>query len=240
MGEQNTPLPSSLPPLQSAAWPDPAGVIAAATPVRGRIVAEVTALIAAYRRHARPPGQPPLWRLVADLGRDARTPIPSPGYCRGWPISGKRSGGSGGLTPTPPLCWRKPSARPCPAGPRRPFVMVGARPRTLVQPWCGRRAIASTSRPGASGPQDHQVGPLALVTLWAHPRMGAIGDIVWQATWCHKSRPTFSDALALVRRDLWAQTAYRTSAHHPDVVEVPRAFVDRLTDALCDAARLSP
>jgi hypothetical protein len=65
-----------LPPLQSAAWPDPAEVIAAATPVRGRIVAEVTALIAAYRRHARPPGQQPLWRLIDDLGCDARTPDP--------------------------------------------------------------------------------------------------------------------------------------------------------------------
>ena len=76
MGEQDTQLPSSLPPLQSAAWPDPAEVIAAATPVRGRLIAEVTTLITVYRRQARPPGQPPLWRLIDDLGRDARSPDP--------------------------------------------------------------------------------------------------------------------------------------------------------------------
>ncbi len=76
MGEQDTQLPSSLPPLQSAAWPDPADVIAAATRVRGRIIADVTTLITAYRRHTRPPGHSPLWRLVDDLGRDARTPDP--------------------------------------------------------------------------------------------------------------------------------------------------------------------
>jgi hypothetical protein len=74
------------------------------------------------------------------------------------------------------------------------------------------------------------------VTLYAHPRMGPTGDRVRQAAWYHKSLPTFSDALAVVRRELWAQAALCMSTHDPDVVEVPRAFVARLTDALCYAA----
>jgi hypothetical protein len=80
------------------------------------------------------------------------------------------------------------------------------------------------------------LGLFSLVTLWAHPRMGPMGAIVRQAAWYHKPLPTFSDALALVRRGLWAQTAFYMSDSDPDVVEVPRAFVDRLTDALCYAA----
>src|SRR6266536_3822003 len=80
------------------------------------------------------------------------------------------------------------------------------------------------------------LGLFSLVTLWAHPWMGPTAAIVRQATWYPKPRPTFSDALALVRRELWAQTAFCLSAHNPDVLEVTRAFVERLTDALCYAA----
>jgi len=80
------------------------------------------------------------------------------------------------------------------------------------------------------------LGLFSLVTLWAHPRMGAPGDRVRQAAWYPKALPTFSDALALVRRELWAHAAFCMSTADPDVVEIPRAFVDRLTDALCYAA----
>ena len=80
------------------------------------------------------------------------------------------------------------------------------------------------------------LGLFSLVTLWAHPRMGPTTDVVRQAAWYPKARPTFSDALALVRRELWAQSAFCISASDPDMIEIPRAFVNRLTDALCYAA----
>ena len=80
------------------------------------------------------------------------------------------------------------------------------------------------------------LGLFSLVTLWAHPHMAPIGAVVRQAAWYHKPLPTFSDALALVRRDLWAQAAFCLSTRDPEVVEVPRALVERLTDALCYAA----
>ena len=79
-------------------------------------------------------------------------------------------------------------------------------------------------------------GLFSLVTLWAHQEMGRAGTLVRQAAWYPKPRPTCSDALALVRRELWAQVAFSMSAADPDIVEVPRAFVERLTDALCYAA----
>jgi hypothetical protein len=79
-------------------------------------------------------------------------------------------------------------------------------------------------------------GLFSLVTLWAHPRLGATGEVVRQAAWYPKALPTFSDALALARRELWTQAAFCMSASDPDMREIPRAFLDRLTDALCYAA----
>ncbi len=79
-------------------------------------------------------------------------------------------------------------------------------------------------------------GLFSLVTLWAHPHMAAPDAAVRQAAWYPKALPTFSDALALVRRELWAHTSFFLSTCDPDMREIPRAFLDRLTDALCYAA----
>jgi len=79
-------------------------------------------------------------------------------------------------------------------------------------------------------------GLFSLVTLYAHPRMGPTADRVRQAAWYHKPLPTFSDALALVRRELWAQAAFCMSDRQADLVKVPRALVERFADALCYAA----
>jgi hypothetical protein len=40
----------------------------------------------------------------------------------------------------------------------------------------------------------------------------------------------------LLRRELWAEAAFRASAPGPDLVKVPRGFVDHLAEALCYAA----
>ena len=52
------------------------------------------------------------------------------------------------------------------------------------------------------------LGLFSLVTRYAHPRMGPTAAQVRQAAWYHTPLPTCSDALALVRRELWAQTAF--------------------------------
>lgn len=79
------------------------------------------------------------------------------------------------------------------------------------------------------------LGLFSLVTLLAHPHLAAASG-VRRAAWYPKPLPTFADALALVRRQLWGHAAFRTSARADDVVEVPRAVVERLTEALCYAA----
>jgi hypothetical protein len=80
------------------------------------------------------------------------------------------------------------------------------------------------------------LGVFSLVTLFAHHRMEQTVSTVRQAAWYHKAHPTFSDALALVRKELWAQATFYGSPWEADTVKVPRAFVERLTDALCYAA----
>jgi hypothetical protein len=48
--------------------------------------------------------------------------------------------------------------------------------------------------------------------------------------------PTFSDALALVRKELWAHATFRQSPADTDTVKVSRGFVEHLTETLCYAA----
>ena len=83
------------------------------------------------------------------------------------------------------------------------------------------------------------LGLFSLVTLFAHQRMGqAAGALRRQAAWYHKRHPTFADALALVRKELWAQEqqTFYGSPSATETVKVPRAFVERLTEAVCYAA----
>ncbi len=80
------------------------------------------------------------------------------------------------------------------------------------------------------------LGLFSLVTLLAHQRMTRTASIVRQTAWHRKAHPTFSDAIALVRRELWAHETFRGSSLKADTVEVPRVLVDRLTEAVCYAA----
>jgi hypothetical protein len=58
-----------------------------------------------------------------------------------------------------------------------------------------------------------------------------------EAAWYHKTHPTFADTLALVRKELWAQEeTFCGSLADTDTIKVPRAFMERLTGALCYAA----
>ena len=56
------------------------------------------------------------------------------------------------------------------------------------------------------------------------------------ATWYAKRAATFSDALAAVRRAIWAHEALRASASDGEAEKVPRAVLDRLRDLACYAA----
>ncbi len=78
----------------------------------------------------------------------------------------------------------------------------------------------------------------SVVTLLAHRSMAkSTPAAVRGAAWYDKRHPTFTDALALVRKELWAREAtFSGSAAETDTVKVPREFMERLTDAVCYAA----
>jgi hypothetical protein len=80
------------------------------------------------------------------------------------------------------------------------------------------------------------LGLFSLVTLWtsdpdvrrlARPR---------GAAWYPKRDLTFSDALAAVRRSLWAATLSNTSRQTADITKVETAVLDRLIATLCYSA----
>jgi len=61
--------------------------------------------------------------------------------------------------------------------------------------------------------------------------------IARQSAWYAKTRPTFSDALAVVRQHLWQQReTFLMSQPNPDVVKISRPYFDSLVDAACYAA----
>jgi len=80
------------------------------------------------------------------------------------------------------------------------------------------------------------LGLFSIVTLLAHQQKAQVSASVRITAWYDKPRPTFSDTLALVRKELWAQEIFCGSSRQSDMVKVPREFMERLTDAVCDSA----
>jgi hypothetical protein len=80
------------------------------------------------------------------------------------------------------------------------------------------------------------LGLFSLVTLFAQQRFARPTARIRQAAWYPKTLPTFVDALALLRRELWAHQAFSRSGPAPDLIQVPRHFVEHLTETLCYAA----
>lgn len=80
------------------------------------------------------------------------------------------------------------------------------------------------------------LGLFSLVTLAAHHWLGTDALASHPTAWYTKDRPTFVDTLALVRRQLWPAAHFATSASPPDMVEIPRALLERFTHTLAFVA----
>jgi hypothetical protein len=80
------------------------------------------------------------------------------------------------------------------------------------------------------------LGLFSLVTLLAHcsTRRGTLP--IRQTAWYAKLLPTFSDALAVVRHQLWQAMSFHTSIPEAEMQKVPRVLLQRFTDTLCYAA----
>lgn len=76
------------------------------------------------------------------------------------------------------------------------------------------------------------MGLFSLVTLLANALIVKDGVRLRQSAWYAKSRPTFSDALALVRTRLWHSRTFHTSDDQADMVKVPRLLLERFTNLL--------
>jgi hypothetical protein len=80
------------------------------------------------------------------------------------------------------------------------------------------------------------LGLFSLVTLLADRLCTAPGQFVRAAAWYTKLRPTFADAIALVRQCLWRHSHFSTSSPESDLLTIPRALFDRFTEVVCYAA----
>ncbi len=80
------------------------------------------------------------------------------------------------------------------------------------------------------------LGLYSIVALMARQSLDCQELPVRSASWYRKDLATFSDTLALVRRCLWSTNNLSMSHKSPDMVEIPRALFDRLTDTLSYAA----
>jgi hypothetical protein len=76
----------------------------------------------------------------------------------------------------------------------------------------------------------------SIVTLTAHLLIEKGVTCVRSTAWYRKTRPTFSDALALVRRQLWDHLHFSMSQQETDMIKIPRALFERFIDAVCYAA----
>jgi hypothetical protein len=73
----------------------------------------------------------------------------------------------------------------------------------------------------------------SLVTLLAHQHAQQRKLPIRQTAWYCKTQPTFSDALALVRRQIWQHECFRMASSHSDSPKLSARMQNRLLSALC-------
>jgi len=82
------------------------------------------------------------------------------------------------------------------------------------------------------------LGLFSLVTVWAD---GLVRDAATTpgpntTAWYRKQQPTFSDAIAAVRRVLWCPLDFSMSRQAGDSVKIPAGLLKRFVETLCLAA----
>src|SRR5262245_60786629 len=76
----------------------------------------------------------------------------------------------------------------------------------------------------------------SIITLTAHLLIEKGATCVRSTAWYRKTRPTFSDAIALVRRQLWDHLHFSMSLQETDMIQIPSELFERFMDAVCYAA----
>jgi hypothetical protein len=155
-----------------------------------------------------------------------------------------------------------PDRRPCrsagcrsrdPAGTSKPQAFLctdlAAAPQSILGWYVHRWSIETTfeetrehlgvetqrqwSEPAIARTTPALLGLFSLVTLWASEASIAAALHPRSAAWYTKTEPTFSDALATVRRVLWDPPNLSISRQNPANIEIPAALLERLLEAVC-------
>ena len=79
-------------------------------------------------------------------------------------------------------------------------------------------------------------GLFSLVTVLAHHLLQQQPTPIRTAAWYTKGLPTFVDALALVRRELWPAGVSFMSPQLSTTIEIPQQLWERITNTLAYAA----
>ena len=82
------------------------------------------------------------------------------------------------------------------------------------------------------------LGLFSLITVWADDLARNAGPALQPniAAWYRKEEPTFSDAIAAVRRVLWCMPDFSMSRKPRETVQIPVELLNRLCQTLCLAA----
>jgi hypothetical protein len=80
------------------------------------------------------------------------------------------------------------------------------------------------------------LGLFSLITLWANDLYAIHAPTPRTASWYPKPLPTFSDALAAVRRELWTPQNFEISSHTQDGAKISHLAINRLINVACYAA----
>ena len=76
----------------------------------------------------------------------------------------------------------------------------------------------------------------SIMTLTAQLLIDKGATWVRSTAWYGKTRPTFADTIAWVRRQLWEHIHFSTSHQATEMIQIPRVLLERFTEALCSAA----
>jgi hypothetical protein len=80
------------------------------------------------------------------------------------------------------------------------------------------------------------LGLYSIVILWTHDLAESRQLKPRTAAWYPKAVLTFSDAIAAVRREIWAHQISSMSRTHRDTIKIPRHIWHRMQNALAHAA----
>ncbi len=80
------------------------------------------------------------------------------------------------------------------------------------------------------------LGLFSLVTLLGRQLTPQARRITAASAWYRKQRPTFSDTLATLRRELWREQGFATSTRSADTQKLRPTLLSAITYALCHAA----